>query len=107
MKHTDFWPEIQDIKRRELNELLECLKQYDGSYSWLNGDGGLMDDSPIIAVNYGGCCPNPIDVCVEWVEAHQGGVEIHGVEKEYGTEVICTNEDVFAGHLSAIIDYIE
>lgn len=107
MKHTDFWPEIQDIKYRELNELIECLKQYGGSYSWTDEDGAFLDEYPIIAVNYGGCCPNPMDVCVTKVQAYMGCVEIYGTEKEWGAEIKCTNDDVFVGHLSAIIDYIK
>ena len=67
----------------------------------------LSDRShPIIAVNVNSICPNPMDMDIYKVSIQGGILKIYGEDKEYGNDVPLNPEDVFAGHLSSIIDYI-
>lgn len=101
MKHTDFYSKIQAIKEQELIELKKAVKAHGGSYKW-------DDDNsrPIIAVNINNCCPNPQDVEIIKVAIVNNVLKIWGEDKEYGYPVDFNVHDVFAGHLSYIIESI-
>lgn len=50
---------------------------------------------------------NPCDVYVTCVKISSDDIlKIYGEEKEYGNEIKFQWSDVFAGHLSSIIDYL-
>ena len=100
MKHTDFYSLVEKIKQQEYDELMAAVKAHGGCYKW-------DDDSekPIIAVNVDSCCPNPTDIEVCSVST-DGGLKIDGVDKTEGYPVEFQAGDVFAGHLSYIIDYL-
>lgn len=104
MKHTDFYKLTKEIKLQEQSELKAALKHLGGSYEW-NIDNDDVE-YPIIAVNVGGMCPNPTDVEIYKVQIVDDMLEIRGVDKESGDEVEFEPCDVFAGHLSYIIDYL-
>lgn len=106
MKHTDFYTLVQDIKRKEQEELCKALEAHGGSYSWVNSEGDYITDYPIIAVNVDGICPNPTDVNIHSVYVDNGCLNFVGEDKESGEPIDFKACNVFAGHLSYIIDYI-
>lgn len=102
MKHTDFFARTRAIKAQEYKELYAAVEAHGGVYEW-----SLSDRShPIIAVNVNSICPNPMDMDIYKVSIQGGILKIYGEDKEYGNDVPFNPEDVFAGHLSSIIDYI-
>lgn len=104
MKHTDFFARTRKIKRQEYHELYLAVKAHGGSYEWSMEDN---EDYPIIAVNVNSIYPNPTDVCVTKVYIDQDdSLRLEGEDKEYGEKIIFEWDDVFAGHLSSIIDHI-
>lgn len=104
MKHTDFYKLTKEIKLQEQSELKAALKHLGGSYEWDINDEDV--EHPIIAVNVDGTHPNPTDVEIYKVQVVNDTLEIKGVEKEWGGEIEFEPNDVFAGHLSYIIDYL-
>lgn len=104
MGHTDFFNIVRKIKQMEYSELYAAIKAHGGSYEF-----DLYDDDhyPIIAVNVDCICPNPTDVCVRKVYIDKNNIlQLEGEEKEYGEKIDFQWSDVFAGHLSSIIDYL-
>lgn len=108
MKHTDFRSLVQDIKRKEQQELCRALEAHGGSYSWWNTEeeGFVEDEHPIIAVNVNGMFPNPTDIEIRSVSVDNGHLIFVGEDKESGELVDFQAWDVFAGHLGFIIDLI-
>lgn len=104
MKHTDFYKLTQEIKLQEQRELKAAIKSLGGSYEWDIDDDDV--ERPIIAVNVDGTFPNPADVEIYKVQVVNDTLEIRGITKEGGDEVYFEPNDVFAGHLSYIIDYL-
>lgn len=102
MKHTDFFARTRAIKAQEYKELYAAVEAHGGIYEWDLSNGNY----PTIAVNADSTCPNPTDVDIYKVSIQQGVLKIYGEDKEYGNDVPFKPEDVFAGHLSSIIDYI-
>lgn len=107
MKHTDFYSKVEEIKRQEQRELIEALKAHGGSYSWYNEETKeFADEYPCIAVNVDGTFPNPTDVIIHSVSIYNNSLHFVGTDKDYGNSVDFEADDVFAGHLSYIIDLI-
>lgn len=103
MIHTYFYDIISSIKKQEYNELYRAVEAHGGSYKW----DWKSDDIPTIAVNITkDCYPNPTDVDILSVSIVDGMLKLEGVEKEWRYEVDFEPTDVFAGHLSYIIDCI-
>lgn len=103
MKHTDFFARTRAIKRQEYQELYLAIKAHGGLYEWNTED----EDYPIIAVNVDCICPNPTDVCVTKVYINEDDeLKLEGEDKEFGEKINFKWDDVFAGHLSSIIDYL-
>ena len=101
MKHTDFYSLVEKIKQQEYDELMAAVKAHGGCYKWDEDS-----EKPIIAVNVDSCCPNPTDIEVCSVSIIDGMLKIDGVDKTEGYPVEFQAGDVFAGHLSYIIDYL-
>lgn len=103
MKHTDFYKLTKEIKLQEQRELKAAIKSIGGCYEW-----NIYDDEtehPIIAVNVGGVFSTPTDVEIYKVQIVNDVLEIRGMDKNvYRGEVKFEPNDVFAGHLSYIID---
>jgi hypothetical protein len=104
MKHTNFYKKIEEIKRQEIAELIKALNAHGGKFQWPIEDDDT--ERPIIAINPDSSCPDPTDVEVISVCVNSGRLELVGIEKNNGYEIPFTPEEVFAGHLSYIIDYI-
>lgn len=103
MKHTDFFAKTRLIKRQEYQELYLAIKAHGGLYEWDMEN----EDYPIIAVNVDCICPNPTDVCVTKAYIDENNeLKLEGEDKEFGERVSFKWDDVFAGHLSSIIDYL-
>lgn len=100
MKHTDFYSLIKKIKEQERQELINAVIAHGGSYKW--EDEG---EKPIIAANVK-YWENPMDVYITHVCIIDGNLRIYGEEKESGVPVEVDPCDVFAGHISCIIDMI-
>ena len=102
MQHTDFFARIRAIKTEEYKELQAAVELHGGIYEW-----DLRNpEHPVIAVNLNGIIPAPADVRIYKVYIRKGMLKLCGVEKEYGEEARFQPEEVFAGHLSTIIDYL-
>lgn len=102
MKHSDFYTKVSELKAKEQEKLKEAVMLRGGSYEW-----GEEEEKPIVAVNIGGCCPHPADIEISKVSIGKyGEVILCGTEKEVCESPDFTPDDVFAGHLSHIIDYI-
>ena len=101
MKHTNFYELVENIKQQEYNELMTAVKAHGGSYKWDDDD-----ERPIIAVNANSCFPNPNDIEVCAISIVDGILKIDGVDKSEGYPIEFQTKDVFAGHLSYIIDYL-
>lgn len=109
MKHTDWYEQIQTIKRQEQQELIAALRAHGGSYSWYNEETKeFADEYPCIAVNVDGTFPNPTDVNIRSVSIDQREHLLFvGEDKEDSWYLVDFEaDDVFAGHLSYIIDLI-
>lgn len=108
MKHTDFYNQIEAIKRKEQRELIEALKAHGGSYSWYNEDiQEFESEYPCVAVNLNGINPNPMDVDIRSISINKyDDLCFKGEDKEWGNEVRFFADDVFAGHIAYIIDMI-
>lgn len=103
MQYSNFHKMIDGIKKQEYAELKAAIEAHGGAYCWeINGD----NECPIIAVNLDGFAPNPEDVCISKVMVVDDRLVIEGVDKELGFFVKFDPNDVFAGHLSCIIDYL-
>lgn len=102
MNHTDFFARTRAIKAKEYKELYAAIELHGGSYEWEQEDG----ECPVIAVNIDSIQPSPADVIIYKAAIEDGRLQLRGVEKEYGNEVILEPDDAFAGHLSSIIDHI-
>lgn len=109
MKHTDFYARVQEIKRKEQQELCRALEAHGGSYSWWNTEEECFkedEEHPIIAVNVNGIFPNPTDIEIRAVSVDNGFLSFVGEDKENGDLVDFQAWDVFAGHLGYVIDLI-
>lgn len=108
MIHTDFYEMLRDIKRKEQAELRAALEAHGGIYAWWNDDEGWIDDTdgyPMIAVNLNHICPGPVDAIIRSVSIVDGRLCFDAVDHDDNV-LEFTADDVFAGHLSFIIDYI-
>ena len=101
MKHTNFHSLVEKIKQQEYQELMLAVQAHDGRYKW-NDD----TERPIIAVNVDGNYPYPDDIEITEVSIVDGILVLKGEDKEFGNSVDFKPPDVFAGHLSFIIDYL-
>ena len=108
MKHTDFYALVNDIKRKEQQELYRALEAHGGSYSWWNAKERCFcdDEYPIIAANVDGYYPSPMDINVRSIFIEDGILNIIGESNEYGELIDLTIDEVFAGHIEYIIDLI-
>ncbi|WP_455606361.1 hypothetical protein [Bacteroides sp.] len=102
MNHTDFFARTRAIKAQEYKELHAAIELHGGSYEWKHEDG----ECPIIAVNIDGIQPSPADVIIYKATIEDGRLQLRGVEKVFGNEVIFEPDDAFTGHLSSIIDHL-
>ncbi|WP_455674194.1 hypothetical protein [Phocaeicola sp.] len=102
MKHTDFFAQTRAIKIQEYKELYAAVEAHGGTYEWNLSEGNY----PTIAVNVDSIYPNPMDMNIYKVSIQDGILQIYGEDKEYGNNIPFKLKDVFAGHLSSIIDYI-
>ena len=101
MKHSDFYSKINEIRKQECQELFAAVQAHNGCYEWKESE-----EHPIIAVTPDNTIPNPIDVNVTKVWIENGILHLCGEEKNDGYEIEFKPDEVFAGHLSFIIDYI-
>ena len=104
MRHTDFYKLIEEIKLQEQCELKAAIKSVGGCYIWDIYDGEA--EYPIIAVNMDSISLNPTDVEIYEVQIVNNVLKIKGRDKESREVVEFEPNDVFAGHLSYIIDYL-
>lgn len=102
MKHTDFFAQTRAIKAQEYKELYAAVEAHGGVYQWNPGNGSY----PTIAVNVNCIYPHPRDINIYKVSVRENVLDIYGKDKEFGNDVRIKPEEVFAGHLSFIIDYI-
>lgn len=110
MKHTDFQSLVKEIKQKEYNELYKAIEAHGGHYSWwdeISEDFIEGVEHPIVAVNVNSIFPNPTDVEIRSVSIKHNELVIVGEDKEFGDLVDFLPSDVFAGHLSYVIDLIE
>lgn len=103
MKHSDYQAKIKEIKALEYQELILAIEAHGGSYEWNREGGGSC---PIIAINSNKSEPEPQDIEVTKVTILDGQLKISGVDNKYREPVKFDADDIFAGHLSFIIDYI-
>ena len=102
IQYSNFGSMIDAIKRQEYQEVKSAVEAHGGQYCWdVNAS-----NYPIIAVNVNGYCPQPMDVCIKKVAIIDNRLELEGVDNEYGNPVKFSPSDVFAGHLSFIMDYL-
>jgi hypothetical protein len=101
MKHSDFGSLVEEVKEKEYQELYKAIEVHGGSCKWDEDE-----EHPIIAANPKSCS-SPIDIEVIEVSIRDGMLVLFGYEKgECWYEMEFEANDVFAGHLSHIIDYI-
>ena len=50
MKCTNFFTTENELKMKALDELAMAVKAHGGAFSFMNEDGEIMDDAPIIVV---------------------------------------------------------
>ena len=103
MKHTDYQTKINEIKALECEELKLAIEAHGGCYEW---GGENIGNAPIIAINSNKSEPEPQDIEVTKVAILDGQLKISGVDNKYREPVKFDVDDIFAGHLSFIIDYI-
>ncbi len=102
MKHTNCQAIISEVKALEYEELKRAVEAHGGSYDWTIHDGC----SPVIAINPECSEPEPVDIDVTKVVLRNGSLEISGVDNTNGEPIDFNIDDIFAGHLSIITDYI-
>lgn len=103
MKHSDYQAKVNELKALEYEELRRAIEAHGGSYEWDSKSGGSY---PIIAINSNKSEPEPQDIEITKVAIVEGCLKISGVDNKYGEPVKFDAGDVFAGHLSFIIDYL-
>ena len=103
MKHTNFQSKVNEIKALERIELERAVEAHGGSYDWRKGNDVCR---PIIAINPDRCEPGPQDVEIFKVEILNGHLKITGLDNKTREPIAFKIEDIVAGHLSFIIDYI-
>lgn len=102
MKHTDFSAQIRTIKAQEYKELFAAVETHGGFYEW-----ELSNEKCLILVFYANCIyPNPREINIYKACIQDGVLKIYGKDREFGNDIQVRMEDVFAGHLSSIIDHI-
>jgi hypothetical protein len=111
MKHTDFHSLMNEIKRREREELYKAIEAHGGEYSWgeYNEDGDWEfenADYPIITANISKMLPAPMDIDVTNIYIENGLLKMEGEGGEWGDIIDFRPEEVFTGHLSYITDLI-
>lgn len=103
MKHSNYQTKINEIKALECEELKLALEAHGGCYEW---GGENIGSGPIIAINPDSSVPEPLDIEITKVAVVDDHLEISGTNKKDGEPVAFDIDDIFAGHLSFIIDYI-
>lgn len=103
MEHTDFYCLVRRIKQMEYKEVFDAIQAHGGSYEW---DIENDDNYPIIAVNISSIYPNPMDMIITKVYIEDNVLYLNGVDKEWGNPIDFAYDEVFAGHLSYILDYL-
>lgn len=103
MKHSDYQAKVNELKALEYEELRRAIEAHGGSYEWDSKSGGSY---PIIAINSNKSEPEPQDIEITKVTIVEGCLKISGVDNKYGEPVAFDTDDIFAGHLSFIIDYL-
>lgn len=103
MKHSDYQAKVNELKALEHEELKRAIEAHGGSYEWDSENGGSY---PIIAINSNKSEPEPQDIEITKVSIVDGQLKISGVDNKYGEPIKFDTDDIFAGHLSFIIDYI-
>jgi len=102
MKHTNYQAKISEVKALEYEELKRAVEAHGGSYDWTINEGC----SPVIAINPECSEPGPVDIDVTKVVLRNGSLEIFGVDNINREPIDFDIDDIFAGHLSIITDYI-
>jgi hypothetical protein len=101
MKHTDFYAMIKAVKHLEIKELKQAVRAHGGSYEW-----GEDDEKPIVAINPDNSAPEPMDVEITKVYFRDDNLQVEGASKYSGEDEEFTLDDIFAGHISYIIEMI-
>lgn len=112
MKSTDTWHVIQDIKRREKDELVRAIKAHGGSYSWYDDEKDeWLDDEErgpmVVAYTSYSTTGKPTDVVIRsvWLDKN-GMLMIDAEESEYGNVVDVEWSDIFVGRIPYITEAI-
>ena len=103
MKHSNYQTKINEIKALECEELKLAIEAHGGCYEW---GGENIGNAPIIAIKSNKSEPEPQDIEVTKVAILDGQLKISGVANKNREPVKFGVDDIFAGHLSFIIDYI-
>lgn len=103
MKCTNIQTKVEEVKALEFTELRRAIEAHGGSYEWDEENSG---GRPVIAINPDNSEPSPQDIEVTKVAIVDGNIEISGVDKKYGESVDFQLDDIFAGHISFITEYI-
>ncbi|WP_417190439.1 hypothetical protein [Bacteroides sp.] len=103
MKHSNYQTKINEIKALECEELKLAIEAHGGCYEW---GGENIGNAPIIAINSNKSEPEPQDIEVTKVAILDGQLKISGIDNKNREPVKFDTDDIFAGHLSFIIDYI-
>lgn len=104
MKTTNTWPILEAVAKIEADELREALRAHGGSYHFCHP--GEKGDGP------GPCVPaysdayGPFSACVRSLKVKDGGEIALVVKDEQDRILRIYDDDVFAGHLSAITERI-
>lgn len=109
MKHTDYYQQSREIKRKSIAELAAALNAHGGSYTWRNPDDDDNNDEnkdiPCIGFNLDG---GPVDVEVyQAFVDEQGGIRIVGrYHDDSGDFGEFDPWDAFVAHLDFLMDEI-
>ena len=103
MKHTNFNAKANEVKYQEQEELQRAVTAHGGIYEWNTEKDSSL---PVIAINADKSYPQPQDVQINKVAIANNHLKIYGVAIEDNSPVKFTVDDVFAGHLSFVIDNI-
>lgn len=103
MKCTNIQTKVNEVKALEFTELRRAIEAHGGFYEWNKKNSGSR---PLIAINPDNSKPSPQDIEVTKVAIVDGNIEISGVDNKYGEPIDFQLDDIFAGHISFITEYI-
>ena len=103
MKHTDFYSQLEDIKKQEIQELTAAVKAHGGKVTF-QYDMEPDDNAPILIFNPEGT----VEVVVKTVTVEDDRLRVFGNDKNdcYTDEEEFFIEYALPGQLSFIIDAI-